>query len=185
MQAQAAAHSPLQTYTISAFFQSEKVVEEVIKELVNQGIPRDLIDVVVSKKAMQRFFGGRARPYRDSIFSFAGRGALSGLIISAIISLAITLIPNYQPSGTMAHVQLAGPNVGTILGATLGALYGLVRKPRPKPQHYRALERDDALLLLVHLQRTASAEHLALMLHQRGAIDPRLELDSPEAVGAE
>lgn len=182
---QAPAIQDSQTYTVSAFFEAEQAVEDVIQRLVEQGVPRDLIDVVVSRQAMNKFFPGKARPYRDSVFSFAGRGALTGLLSMAIVTLVITFTPGYEPAGLMAHVQLAGPNVGTIVGATLGALYGLMRKSHPKPQHYRALERDDALLLLVHLQDRPHAEALSPLLTRHGASDVRLEGDNLTAVGAE
>lgn len=172
------------TYTISVFFDSEQAVKQAVTEVVNQGVPRDLIDVAMSEKLKDRFFRGFGQPFRDSVFSFAGRGALFGLVTTAAFSVGLSLLPGFQPPGLMSMVQLLGPDVGIVLGGALGAVYGFMRRSHPKPQHLRALNRD-ALLLLVHLRPRADAERLQELLVRLGGHEPLLEPDRAEAVGAE
>ena len=172
------------TYTVSVFFDSEQAVKQAVAELVHQGVPRDLIDVAMAERLKHRFFRGAARPYRDSVFSYAGRGALLGLVLSATFTVGLNLLPGFQPPGLMSMVQLIGPDIGVVLGGALGAAYGLTRKSHPKLQHLRALDRD-AMLLLVHLRPRADADRLRDLLIRMGGSEPLLEPDRAEAVGAE
>lgn len=173
-----------ETYTISAFFDSEERAQRAMMALLNEGIPRSLIDVAVSAAASRRFFPGRARPYRDSTFSFAGRGALIGLLVSAAFTLAITLLPGFPDPGLLAVVQLFGPNVGVVTGGALGALWALLRRTRPSRHYYRALERE-ALLLLVQLRPKEEVPLLEALLSRLGGRDVLAALDTPEAAGRE
>lgn len=176
--------APRHTFTVSAFFETEAAVNRAVTQLVNQGIPRDLIDVALAARARERFFAGQGQPYRDSIFSFAGRGALAGLVLAAAFTIGLTLMPGFESPGLLAYVQLLGPNIGVMMGGALGGLYGLLRRSHPKPEHYRALERDIPLLL-VHLRPPPEAERIAAQLHQWGGIEPRMTPDTMAAVGAE
>src|SRR5690606_8526636 len=164
-----------ETCTVSAFFDSEERAERAMMALLNEGIPRSLIDVAVSQSASRRFFPGRARRYRDSTFSFAGRGALIGLLVSAAFTLAITLLPGFTDPGLLAIVQLFGPNVGVVTGGALGALWALLRRAQPSRHYYRALEREALLLLLVQLRPKAEVPHLIELLARFGGKDARSE----------
>lgn len=173
------------SFTISGFFQSEQTIEQVMRDCLRRGVPRDLIDVAVSPGAAGRFYGGRASANRDSWFSWTGRGALIGLIVSALLSLAIILLPGYDTSPVMAYVQLLGPDIGILLGAALGAIYGLLKPGDLKPQMMRALQRDDAALLLVHLQPEQEAREIEQIFARYGAEQIALEEDDIKALGAE
>jgi hypothetical protein len=173
------------SYTVSGFFRDEAAVMEVLHACVFRGVPRDLIDVAVSEAASPKFYGGRARPNRDSWFSWTGRGALAGLIISATISLIIILIPGFNMSEVMAIVQLLGPDIGVIAGAFIGALYGWLKTGDVRPQFRRAAQRDDAVLMLVHLQPEEEAQELQAIFHAQGGEDVVMESDMATSVGAE
>lgn len=179
----AAASPP--SFTVSAFFSAEAQINQAIAACLHRGIPRDLIDVAVSNKAAKRFYAGSAGPNRDSWFSWAGRGALAGLLLSAGMALIILLVWGYQTSKPMAMVQLLGPDLGVIIGAVLGALYGWLKPGDQQPQFARALHREDAALLLVHLQPAAEAEAISALLRQYGGDTVLVEQDSLKAVGAE
>src|SRR5690606_15593749 len=83
------------SFTVSGFFRDENTVNEVMHACVHRGVPRDLIDVAVSEAAAPRFFSGRARANRDAWFSWTGRGALAGLLISASFSLFLIMLPGF------------------------------------------------------------------------------------------
>lgn len=173
-----------ETYTVSAFFDSEERATRAMMALLNQGIPRSLIDVAVSEAANRRFFHGRGRKYHDSTFSFAGRGALIGLLISAAFTLAITILPGFPEPGVLAIVQLFGPNVGVVTGGAFGALWALLRRAHPSRHYYRALERE-ALLLLVQLRPKEEVAHITELLSRLGGQEVLAVSDSPEAAGRE
>jgi hypothetical protein len=177
-------HGPA-SYTISGFFRSEQTVNEIMHECVHRGVPRDLIDVAVSAAAAPHFFGGRARASRDSWFSWTGRGALAGLIISAVLTLIIVLLPGWDTSRPMAIVQLMGPDIGVITGAFLGALYGWLKPGDIKQQLRRAATRSDAVLMLVHLQPEDEADVIHQIFAARGGEDILVEPDLATSVGAE
>jgi|GEM_PF-1369289 len=173
------------SYTVSGFFRDEAAVSEVLHACVRRGVPRDLIDVAVSEAAAPSFYGGRARPNRDSWFSWTGRGALAGLIISATISLIIIMIPGFNMSEMMAIVQLLGPDIGVIVGAFLGAMYGWMKTGDVRPQFRRATLRNDAVLMLVHLQPEEEAQELQGIFNAQGGEDVVMEPDLATSVGAE
>ena len=173
------------SFTISGFFQSEQAIEQAMRDCLRRGVPRDLIDVAVSPGAAGRFYGGRASVNRDSWFSWTGRGALIGLIVSALLSLAIILMPGYDTSPIMAYVPLLGPDIGILIGAAIGAIYGLVKPGDVKPQMLRALQRDDAALLLIHLQPEQEAAEIEQIFVRYGAEHVEVEEDNIKALGAE
>lgn len=174
------------SYTVSGFFTDESAVHDSMWDCLRRGVPRDLMDVAVSRGAAGRYFGGRYRTsQRDSWFSWAGRGALAGLLISAAVTLIIVMLPGFNTSTSMAFVQLLGPDIGVILGGALGGLYGWFKPSDVQPQFRRALERPDAALMLVHLQPKQEAEAIREILARRGAEAIKIESDSARSVGAE
>lgn len=174
------------SYTVSGFFTDENAVHDSMWDCLRHGVPRDLMDVAVSRDASRHYFGGRYRTLqRDSWFSWAGRGALAGLLISAAITLIIVLLPGFTTSTSMAFVQLLGPDIGVMLGGALGALYGWFKPSDVQPQFRRAIERPDAALMLVHLQPKKEAEVIREIFARRGADAIEIEADSARSVGAE
>lgn len=173
------------SFTVSAFFITEQAVNQAITACLNRGVPRDLIDVAVSRKASQQLYGGAAGPNRDGWFSWAGRGALTGLLLSSAVALAILLFSGYQASRPMAIIQLLGPDLGILIGAALGAFYGWLKPGDIRPQMQRALNREDAALMLVHLQPAAEADEIQKVLQQHGGEQVLVEKDDLKVVGAE
>lgn len=173
------------SYTVSGFFREEGAVQSVMLDCLHRGVPRDLIDVAVSSAASKHFFSGRASTSRDSWFSWTGRGALAGLLLSAVLTLLIVMLPGFNTSNTMAVVQLMGPDIGIILGAAIGALYGWLKPGDLKPQMLRARERSDAVLMLVHLQLQTEAEAIRVIFAEHGAEAIQVDLDTARSVGAE
>ncbi len=174
-----------ESFTVSAFFMSEQAIHHAMTACLHRGIPRDLIDVAVSSKAALKFYGGAAGPNRDGWFSWAGRGALAGLLLSSAVALVILLFAGYEASKPMAIIQLLGPDLGILIGAAFGALYGWLKPGDARPQMQRALSREDAALVLVHLQPAAEADEIGKLLQQHGGEHVLVEKDNLKAVGAE
>lgn len=179
------AQPPKETFTVSGFFGSEQAVHDALWDCLRLGVPRDLIDVALSPAAARRFYPRGSRGGRDRWFSTAGRGALLGLVLSALLSLGVVLIPGYNAPEWMSVVQLLGPDIAILLGGALGAVYGWLKPVRVKPQLLRARERDDAILLLVHLQPRDESRAVEHAFSRRGGEQVKTEADSAEAVGTE
>lgn len=175
----------LPNYTVSGFFDNKEKVQAVMQACLHQGIPRDLMDVAVSQGAAARFFGGKAGASHDSWFSWAGRGALTGLLLTAITSLSIVLLPGFKSSNLMAMVQLLGPDIGIILGAAVGGLYGWMRESDIRPVLQRAAERTDAMLLLIHPQSQTEADTVRGIFEQCKGENIRLDTGTANSVGVE
>ncbi|MFL9609981.1 hypothetical protein ACKF11_07835 [Methylobacillus sp. Pita2] len=176
-----------ESFTISGFFKQQGQVDNVLAECLRLGIPRDLIDVALSEKAAAKFSSLRAKKNTDSWFAWTGRGALAGLLISSALTMAIILLAGYEVTEKMAFVQLLGPDIGIIVGAALGALYGWLRDSDTNVVMQRALERDDAMLLLVYLQPPGEAARIEQIFGRHGGEEVSLqptELNPAEAASA-
>src|SRR4029079_12016970 len=82
-QASTGSREPL---AVTALFDTAAGVDAALDALYNAGMPRDLIDVVVSPEAAAHFRGGYVRGPGRETFRFAGIGGLTGLMLGAAIS---------------------------------------------------------------------------------------------------
>jgi hypothetical protein len=166
---------------LTAFFLSPDSIDRALDALYAAGVPRDLMEVVVSRTAAQQFYGsagpgrrGARKPGRET-FRYAGVGALVGFIGGVVFSLLMLLWPGIDAPGGMAPVALFGPNVGTTAGAALGALFGLARRQRPDPRYARAADARDAILLAVHARDAHEVELLVRVVEAQGGREARIE----------
>lgn len=170
--------------TVSALFRNAEEVDRALDTLYSAGTPRDLIEVVVSREAAERFYavdGTRGGPRRRAprppgreTFRFAGIGALAGFIIGCVISLVNVMWPGLEAPGGMTLVALLGPNGGTILGAALGALFGVFRRQRPDPRYERAAEASGEIVLAVSAYTDEEIRLLGTILDHAGGHDVRV-----------
>lgn len=160
---------------VSALFDSREAVDSVLVRLHDAGVPRDLIEVVVSPAAARRIYGGAGRPPRRQTLRYAGIGALAGVVAGATLSLVLVAWPGLDAPGGLAVVQLLGPNMTTILGAVLGSLAGVFAHRRPLPRHRRAGEAEDAAVVLVAGRSREEAEAIMDLLRTGGGREPRVE----------
>jgi hypothetical protein len=166
---------------VTALYHAPDLVDRALDALHLAGVPRDLMEVVVSRAAAQQFYGARGAgvrrpraPGRET-FRYAGIGALAGFIGGVLFSLLMLVWPGIEAPGAMAPVALFGPNVGTTAGAAIGALLGVARRQRPDPRFARAAEARDAILLAVHARDQREAELLARLLEAQGGREARIE----------
>lgn len=162
-------------YAVSALFADVAGVDRALAELNRLGVPRDVMEVVVSPRAAERFYPGAARRPRGEALRYAGAGALIGLVVGAVISLVLVALPGFLPANETAVVQLLGPNFGTVAGAVVGALLGLGARRRGEPRFRRAAEAPDAIVLVVALRTEEEARELMRVLERVGGQAPRME----------
>jgi hypothetical protein len=168
-------------FTVTTLFDDVGTVERTLDALYDAGMPRDLIEVVVSREAATTFYAARRgrgapRGLGRETWKFAGIGALSGFIFGTLLSLVMVAWPGLDAPGGLALVQLAGPNIGTVAGAAIGALVGATRKQRPEARHARAAEASNAILLAVRARHGLEAELLMDLLASQGGREVRLEV---------
>jgi len=161
-------------FSVSALYADRDTAERAVVRLHRAGIPRDLLEVVVSPRAAERFFPDAPPPPRREAFRYAGIGALIGLITGAFVSLVIVLLPGFQEPGLTAIVQLLGPNLFTVGGALAGAIFGLFARRRPARHHARAAEAPDSIVLVVTIRSPEEAGPILDLLRDTGGLAPRL-----------
>lgn len=170
----------LEPLAVTALFDDPDAVDRALDALYTAGTPRDLIEVVVSRQAAARFYAGargrRApREFGRETWRFAGIGALAGFVGGVALSLVMVAWPGVEAPGGLALVQLAGPNIGTVAGATIGALIGALRRQHPQPRHARAAEAANAIVLAVVARSDREADLLAQLLDTQGGREVRIE----------
>jgi hypothetical protein len=166
-------------FVVTALFDAVEAVDRALDALYGAGVPRDLIEVVVSREAALRFYGeatrrGPRKPGRET-FRYAGAGALIGFIAGVLFSLLMLVWPGIDAPGGMAPVALFGPNVGTISGAALGAVVGFFRHQRPDRTYARAAEVANAILLAVHARGAREAELITRLITAQGGREAHVE----------
>lgn len=160
---------------VSALFEHRALVDRALPRLTGAGVPRDLIEVVVSPEAARRHYAGvRAEGTRETA-RFAGIGGLVGLLIGIAVSLVFVSLPEFVGPGAEAVVQLIGPNFATITGAVLGALVGAFRHRPPRTRHARAAESPDAVVVVVRARGEAQVATVLRLLADAGGRAPRIE----------
>jgi hypothetical protein len=164
--------------TVTAVFDDRTAVDRAVEALYSAGTPRDLVEVVVSRAAAERFYADAAqgirRPGRET-FRYAGIGGLFGFIAGVFIGLVMVALPGIEGPGGMALVQVFGPNMATIGGAAIGAVIGFFRRQRPNPRHARAAEASGSIVLAVATRSRGEAQVLGDIIGAHGGHDVRVE----------
>jgi hypothetical protein len=161
--------------TVTALFDSAAGVDAALDALYNAGMPRDLVDVVVSPEAAAHFRAGFVRGPGRETFRFAGIGGLAGLSLGAAISLVMVAWPGLDAPGGQAIEQLLGPNVGLVAGAALGACVGFFLYRSPDKRHARAADAAGAIVVAVATRSQAEGVLIARLLTESGGRDARFE----------
>lgn len=168
----AASGQPLrEPLTVTALFDDRAAVDRTVDALYSAGIPRDLVEVVVSRAAAERYYAddepGIRRPGRET-FRYAGIGGLLGFIGGVLIGLVMVALPGMEEPDGMALVQVFGPNMATVGGAALGAAFGYFRRQRPNPRYARAAEERGSIVLAVATRSHEEARVLGEIIGMSG-----------------
>jgi hypothetical protein len=160
---------------VTALFDRRAQVEAALDALYTVGMPRDLVEVVVSREAATHFPAGVARRGGRETFRFAGIGGLTGLLLGAVISLGMVAWPGLDAPGEQAIVQLLGPNFGLVTGAALGAAVGFFRHRHPDARHARAAEAAGAIVVAVTVRSQRESALIIQRLAKCGGREPQIQ----------
>ncbi len=174
----ASGHRLREPITVTMLFDDPAAVERAMDALYAAGTPRDLVEVVVSREAAERYYAtaprAPRRPGRE-VFRYAGIGGLAGFIAGVAIGLVTVALPGIEGPGGMAPVQVFGPNVATVVGAAVGAFIGYFRRQRPDPRFARAAEQSGSILLAVATRSHEEAKLLEEIITTNGGRDVRVQ----------
>lgn len=164
--------------TVTTLFDDPAAVERALDALYAAGTPRDLVEVVVSREAADRYYASTPRAVRRpgrEVFRFAGIGGLLGFIAGVAIGLVTVALPGIEGPGGMAPVQVFGPNVATVVGAAIGAIIGYFRHQRPDPRFARAAEQSGSIVLAVATRSHEEAKVLEEIITANGGREVRVQ----------
>ncbi len=164
--------------TLTALFDDRETVDRALDALYTAGTPRDLVEVVVSREASQRFYASSPhaprQPGRET-FRYAGIGGLIGFCVGVFVGLVAVAMPGIEAPGGMAAVQIMGPNVATIGGAALGAVIGYFKRQQPDARFARAAEETGAIVLAVAARGEEELRLLGQLITAQGGRGLRVE----------
>lgn len=159
---------------VSGFFGDAGAAREALMNLLSLGVPRDLIEVVVDKRDAAKLFGKGPRRAFDSTTSAAGKGALSGLILSTFASAAMIAFSNIRDDERLTWIMLLGPNLGVMLGGFAGLWWGAL-KPKPMPVRYARVREREGILMIARSRTEEDARMIMERMRAQGAREIRIQ----------
>jgi hypothetical protein len=160
---------------IIGLFDSRREAESAIHQLVNSGINRDYISIV-SHKDNEDTRDLKTDDDTSRAAKGAGIGAALGGVGGLLAGLAGLAIPGIGPilaAGPIATAlggALGGAGLGAVTGGLIGALMDM-GVPEHEARNYEDAVRQGKTLLTVRADDDASAERVASILDNCGAVD--------------
>jgi hypothetical protein len=149
------------TTPVFGYFGTPASVKEVLPPLARLGVPRDLIDVVVTQPAAERMYAGKRRAMRP-LWRFASIGGLLGLGGGAFVAFVLIAWPGFAAAGPFAYALLFTPMITVALGALIGVIASFLTKRKPSDWRLRIPPpANDEILVVV---RARGEEQISLVL---------------------
>ena len=144
-----------------AYFRSAAQVDALLPELSRLGVPRDLVEVIVTPRGAASQYAGKALAPRPT-WKFVSLGGLLGLLGGAFGALVLIARPGFDDERTLAYALLFTPMITTTLGALGGFAASVLAPAKPAAWRTRIVPPgDDELLVVV---RARGEEQVALVL---------------------
>ena len=154
------------TTPVFGFFANPEAVRQVLPPLAGLGVPRDLIDVVVTQKGADQMYAGKRRAMRP-LWKFASFGGIFGLGGGAFVAFVLIAWPGFAAAGPFAYALLFTPMITVALGALLGVIASFLTKRRPSDWRLRIPPPANDEILVVVRARGEEQVGLALEILQR------------------
>lgn len=149
------------TTPVFGYFTTPAEVRDVLRPLTRLGVPRDLIDVVVTQPAADRLYAGKHRAMRP-LWRFASIGGLLGLGGGTLIAFVLIAWPGFASAGPFAYALLFTPMITVVVGAVIGMIISFITKRRPSDWRLRIPPPDNDEILVV--VRARGEEQIRLVL---------------------
>lgn len=149
------------TTPVYAFYPTPADVTNVLPHLAHLGVPRDLIDVVVTEPAAERMYAGKKRAMRP-LWRFASLGGVLGLAGGAVVAFVLIAWPGFAAAGPFAYALLFTPMITTFVGALIGVVVSFLTKRKPSDWRLRIPPPDNNEILVV--VRARGEEQVRLVL---------------------
>jgi hypothetical protein len=159
---------------VFAYFPTTEAVNAVLPSLAHLGIPRDLIDVVVTENGAQKMYAGKRRAMRP-FWRFASIGGLLGLGGGALVAFVLIAWPGFAEPGPFSYALLFTPMITVLLGSAIGGLVSFMTKRKPSDWRLRIPPPDNNEILLVARARGEEQIDLTVQaLREHGGTSPQV-----------
>ncbi len=159
---------------VYGYFATPDAVQAVLPSLARLGIPRDLIDIVVTENGAQKMYAGKRRAMRP-FWRFASIGGLLGLGSGALVAFALIAWPGFADPGPFSYALLFTPMITVVLGAVLGGVASFLTKRRPSDWRLRIPPPDSSeILLVVRARGEEQIDHTMNALRAHNGTGPQV-----------
>jgi cation transport regulator ChaB len=177
--------------TISAVFKEQKEIDEIIRRLLNRGVPKDHISVMGRNFQSETRISGFITK-RDVILGGLRTGAIFGSLFGSFLSLLTGVGVLFIPF--VGSIVAAGPIGAVLLGAASGAIAGsagaglvsvftAMGMPEDKAAVYQTRLQAGEFLLMVEIPSDRTSEFQLILENYGGeeihTIDKTLSHASP------
>lgn len=146
---------------VFSYFTTPTEVKEALPPLARLGVPRDLIDVVVTQPAADRMYAGKRRAMRP-LWRFASIGGILGLGGGALVAFVLIAWPGFAAAGPFAYALLFTPMITVALGSLAGVCASFLTRRKPSDWRLRIPPpANDEILVVV---RARGEEQIRLVL---------------------
>jgi hypothetical protein len=154
---------------VFGYFSTPAEVRDVLPSLARLGVPRDLIDVIVTESAARDMYAGKRRAMRP-LWRFASIGGLLGLGGGASVAVVLIAWPGFAAAGPFAYALLFTPMITVTLGAFIGAMVSFFTRRKPSDWRLRIPPpANDEILVVARARGEGQIDLVLDVLHrQRG-----------------
>ena len=153
---------------VYAFFPTPVAITDTLPSLAKLGVPRDLIDVVVTEPAAQKLYAGKRRAMRP-LWRFASIGGILGLGAGALVAFVLIAWPGFAAPGPFAYALLFTPMITTLTGSLVGVIASFLTKRKPSDWRLRIPPPDnDEILLVVRARGAEQVRFVVEALKEHG-----------------
>lgn len=146
---------------VYGYFPTPSSVKLVLPPLARLGVPRDLIDVIVTQTAANSMYAGKRRAMRP-LWRFASIGGLLGLVGGGAVAFVLIAWPGFAAAGPFAYALLFTPMITVVVGVLIGVIVSFLTKRKPSDWRLRIPPPgNDEILVVV---RARGEEQIALVL---------------------
>ncbi|MES3032452.1 MAG: hypothetical protein V4813_00490 [Gemmatimonadota bacterium] len=153
---------------VFGYFATPTEVKEVLPPLARLGVPRDLIDVVVTQPAAERMYAGKRRAMRP-LWRFASIGGILGLGGGALVAFVLISWPGFAAAGPFAYALLFTPMITVAVGSLIGVFASFLTKRKPSDWRLRIPPpSNDEILVVVRARGEEQVGLVLQVLQQQG-----------------